>query len=183
MLVANRFHFENNCAILSIDGGYPENGRFEMILQMLKQNPSLTVFGIHDSGVEGLHLPLSLRSDSWFPERTVRIVDLGLRPLHVLKSSFLLTYESPSNVPPEIAAHLRPEEVTWLKQGDLAELASLRPARLMRAIYQGFNLAGRMPTGQADADGGVVFVGSPGSGGEVWVDNRGGDVFAPDSFG
>src|SRR5205814_1245814 len=39
LLVANNFHFENNCAILSIDG-YPKRP-FLIIKKMLKKNPRL----------------------------------------------------------------------------------------------------------------------------------------------
>jgi DNA-directed RNA polymerase subunit RPC12/RpoP len=183
MLVANRFHFENNCAILSLDGRFPENGRFAMILQMLKRNPDLTVFGIHDASIDGLQLPLLLRTEPWFPERSVRVVDLGLRPLHVMKGGFLLTTAKAALLPTEIESRLTPEEADWLKQGNVAELASLRPARLMRAIYQGFNQTNAMPAGHMGPDG-VVIVGGPGYGGDPWVgDGRGADVFAADSFG
>jgi DNA-directed RNA polymerase subunit RPC12/RpoP len=183
MLVANRFHFENNCAILAADGRYPANRAYDMILQMLKQNPALTVFALHDASAEGLRLSLNLREANWFPDRRVRLVDLGLRPLHVLKGGFLLKPETPSPVPPEIASRLTPEELTWLKQGDIVELSALRPARLMRAIYQGFNQVNAMPSGGID-DGGVVIIGGNNYGSDVWVgDGNGADVFATDSFG
>src|SRR5262249_35438383 len=51
LLVANNFHFENNCAVLSIDG-YPK-GPFAVIKAMLKRNPRLLVFVVHDSTPEG----------------------------------------------------------------------------------------------------------------------------------
>jgi hypothetical protein len=41
LLIANNFHFENNCAILSITG-YPQ-GIFETMMQMLRRNPDLKV--------------------------------------------------------------------------------------------------------------------------------------------
>ncbi len=184
MLVANRFHFENNCAILSSDRRYPDNGRFEMIHEMLKRNPSLTVFGIHDCSNDGMPLLLSLRGDDWFPERTVRLVALGLRPLHVMKGGFLLTSDRPSSLETEIASLLRTEEVEWLKRGEIAEIESLRPARLMRAIYLGFNQANVMPATNTGPDGVVVFGGGQGYGGDVWAgDGRSPDVYAMDSFG
>ena len=52
LLIANNFHFENNCAVLSI-GGYPE-GPFELVRTMLKRNPKLQVFALHDASVAGL---------------------------------------------------------------------------------------------------------------------------------
>ena len=52
LLIANNFHFENNCAILSI-GGYPK-GPFELVRTMLKRNPKLQVFALHDASVRRL---------------------------------------------------------------------------------------------------------------------------------
>jgi len=185
MLVANRFHFENNCAILSRDGRYPDNGRFDDILDMLKRNPNLTVFAIHDATREGLRLPLDLRAENWFTDRSVRVVDLGLRPIHVMKGGFMLTGGTAVALPREIATLLKPEEATWLTQGNVAELASLRPARLMRAIYQGFNQVSAMPaSAQDEGVGGVVMVGGYGYGPDVWATGGGGaDISATDSFG
>ena len=54
LLLANNFHFENNCAVLSIDG-YPP-GPFETVRTMLKRNPKLQVFALHDATVEGCTL-------------------------------------------------------------------------------------------------------------------------------
>lgn len=189
MLVANRFHFENNCAILSRDGRYPDNGRFDTILEMLKRNPDLTVFAIHDASREGMKLPLDLRAENWFPERSVRIMDLGLRPIQVMKGGFMLTGSATAvALPREIAASLKQEEATWLTQGNIAELAALRPARLMRAIYLGFNQAAAMTASAQDEDErGIIFVGGYGYGPNVWVAGGGGgtgvDASAADSFG
>ncbi|NEQ71794.1 MAG: hypothetical protein F6K23_01065 [Okeania sp. SIO2C9] len=51
-LIANNFHFENNCAVLSIDG-YPEN-IFSTVMQMLKQNPDLKVYAFHSATPRGV---------------------------------------------------------------------------------------------------------------------------------
>ena len=40
-LIANNFHFEHNCAVLSIDG-YPQN-IFTTVMEMLRQNPDLKI--------------------------------------------------------------------------------------------------------------------------------------------
>ncbi|HEX5871959.1 MAG TPA: hypothetical protein VFY65_16130, partial [Longimicrobium sp.] len=71
MLVANRFHFEHNCAVLSRDG-YPD-GIAETVKEMLRRNPRLTVFALHDASPDGCHLPLILREPEWFPDPGVRI--------------------------------------------------------------------------------------------------------------
>jgi lysylphosphatidylglycerol synthetase-like protein (DUF2156 family) len=44
LLIANNFHFENNCAILSITG-YPQS-IFNTTVQMLRRNPHLKVYGL-----------------------------------------------------------------------------------------------------------------------------------------
>ena len=63
----------------------------------------------------------------------------------------------------------------WLERGNTAELAALRPARLMRAIYQGFARAG-----QIGADpGSDTLADTP----LIWIHDGGADVYAADSFG
>lgn len=173
LLVANRFHFENSCAILSRDG-YPHNR--VTILEMLHRNPRLTVFALHDASVPGCSLPRDLRQDPWFPEPAVRIFDLGLRPQHVQKMPMILTHGGKTSVPPELARELSDEEVTWLAEGSVAELEAIRPARLMRAIYQGFARANEAGAGGPDS----------GAGGIIWIDGGyggPGHVYAADSFG
>ncbi|MBD0275629.1 MAG: hypothetical protein ICV73_27340, partial [Acetobacteraceae bacterium] len=59
MLVANRFHFEHNCAVLSRDG-FPE-AIGETVKNMLRRNPQLTVFALHDASPDGCMRPLDLR--------------------------------------------------------------------------------------------------------------------------
>ena len=54
LLLANNFHFENNCAVLSVDG-YPQ-GPFETVRTMLKRNPRLQVFALHDATLAGCGL-------------------------------------------------------------------------------------------------------------------------------
>src|SRR5262249_59661346 len=65
LLLANNFHFENNCAVLSIDG-YPK-GPFETVRAMLKRNPRLQVFALHDASFAGCALAHRLANDTaWF---------------------------------------------------------------------------------------------------------------------
>jgi hypothetical protein len=70
------------------------------------------------------------------------------------------------------------EEVAWLEEGHAAEIAAIRPARLMRAIYQGFARANQLSESSEDADGDFV-----GTGFYVWGYDGGADVVAADSFG
>lgn len=136
MLIANRFHSENNCAILSLDG-YPYN-RTDSVLTMLRRNPQLMVYTLHDASVEGCRLSLRLRQPDWFPESTVVIFDLGLFPRQAEAQKLSVINGLAQTIPNEVRQKLIPKEVAWLEQGNVAELAAVRPAQLMRAIYQGF---------------------------------------------
>jgi hypothetical protein len=78
LLIANNFHFENNCAVLSVDG-YPEP-LFDTVRAMLKRNPKLHVFALHDSSPAGCRLAHRLRTNpEWFAGQG-KVTDVGLRP-------------------------------------------------------------------------------------------------------
>lgn len=160
MLVANNLHFETNCAVLSLDG-YP-GPRTATILEMLRRNPNLTVFALHDASPEGLLLPGELRKDTTFPEATVRIVELGLLPRHAIQGKMILTKRPPATVDGSLHPALRPDEIEWLRKGAVAELETMRPDRMMRAIAQGFSRAGL--AGDDGPDGGFIWIGDPGYG-------------------
>ena len=136
MLVANNFHFENNCAILSVDG-YPEDIT-DIVMEMLRRNPDLKVFALHDASAEGCKLPLILREEKWFPDQAITVIDLGLRPQHVKKMRVFTLTDRRQTVPTELRELLTAEEVAWLEQGNTVELEVLRPEGLIRAIYRGF---------------------------------------------
>ena len=178
MLVANQFHFENNCAILSLDG-YPY-GTAATIKTMLARNPNLKVFALHNATMNGCRMTKTLRHKEWFPDTTVRLIDLGLRPLHVIKGSLIMLQGTPQKFQVgTTSTSLTSEEIAWLELGNTAELPALRPHKLMRAIYQGFARAGQMDDATVGPDG-VILVDS---GPSIWVYDSGADVFAADSFG
>jgi hypothetical protein len=178
MLVANHFHFENNCAILSLDG-YPF-GTADTIKTMLARNASLKVFALHDATMSGCRMTQLLRRPEWFPETSVRLIDLGLRPLHVLKGDLIMLQGAPLRFQiGTTSTSLNAEEIAWLEQGNRAELSALRPHKLMRAIYQGFARAGQTDSGNVGSDGILVVDSGP----SIWVYDSGADVYAADSFG
>jgi hypothetical protein len=178
MLVANHFHFENNCAILSLDG-YPYSAA-PTIMTMLARNPGLQVFALHDACIEGCGMARLLRSADWFPNPAVRIIDLGMRPAHIIKSNLIALLHSPRKFPVgTTSASVSQEEITWLETGFSAELDTLRPHKLMRAIYQGFAKYGQAAQGEIDDDGVVIVDSGP----SIWVYDSGADVYAADSFG
>ena len=178
MLVANRFHFENNCAILSLNG-YPEHAR-DTVMSMLRRNPNLTVFTVHSASYAGMRLAGHMREEPWFPDRAVRIVDLGLRPQHAVKLKLIAQLESPGANDASGVPSMSAEEVKWLADGYFVDLAALRPGRLMKAIYQGFARANRDLANATTDDNGVVIYSDPGG---MWIGDPGADVYASDSFG
>jgi hypothetical protein len=143
MLVANGFDIEHKCAVLSRDG-YPD-GAADMIRETLRRNPRLTVFALHDASPDGCQLPLDLRDPEWFPEPSVRVVDLGLRPETVTRLDLPWIPGTPvqwSSWTPELIELLSYEDRRWLAAGNVYELAALPSAQLMRAAYEGIVAAG-----------------------------------------
>jgi DNA-directed RNA polymerase subunit RPC12/RpoP len=178
MLVANRFHFEHNCAVLSADG-YPY-GIVETVKQMLRRNPRLTVFALHDASLAGCALPATLRRAEWFPHRAVRVVDMGLRPWTVRQEGLPSLSGGAGHVAPEMRASFPPEDVEWLEAGSYTELDVLTPRMLIRELQAAFVRTGQPGDGAYD---GV----RTSSAGWVWLPDlpeRGGaDTAATDGFG
>ncbi len=140
-LIANNFHFENNCAVLSITG-YPEN-IFDTILEMVKQNPELKVYALHHCTPKGIGLVHHLRtSDNWFAGRDVTIYDLGLLPRQILETSDAFVkklaecQKQAKELSPEVRQSLSQEEIEWLESGLFVELESFTPKKLLRVVSQ-----------------------------------------------
>jgi hypothetical protein len=178
MLVANRFHFEHNCAVLSVDG-YPD-GIADTVKEMLRRNPRLTVFALHDASPGGCLLPLTLREPEWFPDPSIRIVDLGLRPGTARRQRVPALPGKRAQVSPRLGEILSPEDVAWLAAGHTAELAALRPAQLLRVVYRGIVAAGPNDGSSSSGGGGTSDAGEV-----IWIGDmsRGADTAAVDGFG
>lgn len=146
-LIANNFHFENNCAVLSVKG-YPKN-IFDTMLTLVKSNPNLKVYSLHNCTPEGISLAHYLRTNQkWFLDSNITIYDIGLSPHHILRSfkfyvrsaeSYTQQLSLPSaqqvaSLPSEILRNLSPEEIEWLSMGLYVELESLTPKKLLRVI-------------------------------------------------
>ncbi|MGK7877055.1 MAG: hypothetical protein AB4426_28320 [Xenococcaceae cyanobacterium] len=184
MLIANNFHFENNCAILSISG-YPQS-IFETIMTMLRRNPELRVFALHDCSPAGMEVVHQLRTDrAWFAASDVVIVDIGLLPRQIMaagKNMFVLnshrSAQAAQDLAPEIRQTLSHEELQWLDAGNLVELESFTPQTLIRilqrSIASGLEID-EIATGLEinEADSGLLLMG----GGAY------GYIYALDSFG
>jgi hypothetical protein len=173
LLLANNFHFENNCAVLSVEG-YPE-GPFETVRTMLQRNPRLQVFALHDATGPGCRLAYRLAHDrKWFPGHV--IVDVGLRPLHAPPLHGLILMAAESVAPGDAVTQ---EEAEWLSKYSL-ELAAIRPEQVLKRLYRAINRRADDPDPRRTADndsssGSSGCGGGGGDGGRVDTDS--------DSFG
>ncbi|MBD2093469.1 hypothetical protein H6F67_26895 [Microcoleus sp. FACHB-1515] len=174
-LIANNVHFENNCAILSI-GGYPQN-IFNTVIEMLRRNPDLKVYALHDASAIGVSLIYQLRSSSeWFANQAVTILDLGVSPRQILANRNLFVQKSEAmaqaarQLPDAVRQSLTAQEIAWLEAGNCVELESFTPQRLLRVVNYG--LAQTDP----QSNDGLILVDDGAAYG-------GGYVFVSDSFG
>ena len=130
-LLHNNFHFEHNCAVLSYDG-YPE-ASFETVLRMIRNNPDIELFALHDCTMKGCMLANHLRtSGDWF-RRGPLVQDIGLRPEHVggLKGCYLEVTgldASPGDV-------LTAREARFLAQYAV-EFTAIRPERVLKRVFR-----------------------------------------------
>ncbi len=150
LLLANHFHFENNCAVLSYEG-YPP-GPFEMVRTMLKRNPRLQVFALHDATRDGCRLAYQLANDpAWFKDQA-RVTDVGLRPGQARPFRGLLL-RAPARV---LAGDgVTAQEADWLSR-HLLELAAIRPEQVLKRLFRAINRKlDREKKSGSDGDGGA----------------------------
>jgi hypothetical protein len=157
ILLANDFHFENNCAVLTIDG-YPA-GVFEVVRKMIRANPKIEVFALHDCTPEGLRVqPRLTEEEAWFKGR--RVVDVALNPsqAEAFREAWLPTPRIVGSGP------WSPSDAAWLREWTL-RLAAIPPyqliKRLFRAMQQGGADSETAMTAGGDGGGGDGFVPVP----------------------
>lgn len=165
LLIANNFHFENNCAILSITG-YPQS-IFHTAMEMLRRNPDLKVYALHDCSPSGMGLVHRLRSSpQWFPDSSITIIDVGLSPRQVLAAPGMFIQTSTDSataarqMPTEARYSLSGSEIIWLEAGNFVELESFTPQRLIHILNRG--IAGSRELGSDTDMGGLFLVGDSG---------------------
>jgi hypothetical protein len=172
LLIANNFHFENNCAVLSITG-YPQS-IFDTTMQMLRRNPDLKVYALHDCSPSGIGLVHRLRtSANWFANSNVMIFDVGLLPRQIFASPnvFIQASEESAQAAKQLPAAIRQDlsttELKWLEAGKFVELESFTPQKLIQVLNRG--IAGSRNLESDDSS--LILVGDTGF------------VYASDSFG
>jgi uncharacterized membrane protein YgcG len=146
LLLANNFHFENNCAVLSIDG-YPE-AQFETVRAMLKRNPRLRVFALHDATPAGCRLAHTLATDSAWFAAPVTVTDVGLRPGQAQVFRGLFRPHSGNRV--QAGKGISASEGAWLSEYAL-ELAVIRPEQVLKRLYKALT---RTDSGDGGGDSG-----------------------------
>ena len=175
-LIANNFHFENNCAVLSINQ-YPYT-LFDIVMKMLRNNENLKVYTLHDASWKGLCMLDKLKNEKiWFAEQpSAQIIDLGLVPRQFEKRKAFIekSYESQSasELSDSVKNSLSATEIKWLDEGNVVRVESIAPRALLRLIT-----AGIATSRDPDKKDALVPVDS-GSG-----DTGGIYVFTGDSFG
>ncbi|MEH2109197.1 hypothetical protein [Nostoc sp.] len=174
LLIANNFHFENNCAILSITG-YPQS-IFDTTMQMLRRNPDLKVYAVHDCNPRGIGLVHRLKTNaSWFLDSEIVIIDIGLTPRQIIATKRgMFIQSSPESaqaakqLPEEVRQTLSTEELTWLESGNFVEIESFTPQRIIKVLQKG--IAGSLNLESDDSS--LLFVGDTGN-----------DIYTVQSFG
>ena len=136
LLLANRFHFENNCAVLAVDG-YPPQA-FEIVRTMLRNNPRLVVVALHDASIAGCQLAHRLRHDpGWFKDG-VAVVDAGLRPVHARSFKGQMQRNRPARAVP-VGAGISADEASWLARNTLA-LAVVVPEQIIKRLFRAISI-------------------------------------------
>ncbi|MDZ8052837.1 MAG: hypothetical protein RMX68_032175 [Aulosira sp. ZfuVER01] len=173
-LISNNFHFENNCAILSVTG-YPQS-IFDTTMEMLRRNPELKVYALHDCSPKGISLVHQLRtSPKWFLNSNVTIIDIGILPRQVIATKRgMFIQASPDSAQAakdlfgEIRQNLTAEELAWLDSGKFVELESLTPQRIIKVLQRGITGSQNL----AIDDSSLILVGDTGN-----------DIYFVESFG
>ena len=174
LLIANNFHFENNCAILSITG-YPQS-IFNTTMEMLRRNPDLKVYAIHDCSPKGVSLVNHLRtSERWFLNSNVTIIDIGLLPRQIIatkRGMFIQSSPDLATAAKQLAGEIRQnftsEELIWLDAGNFVELESFTPQRLIQILLSAISGSSNL---ESD-DSSLILIGDSGN-----------DIYMVESFG
>ena len=102
---------------------------------MLRRNPRLDIFALHDATPFGCRVAHRLATDrEWFRGRTV--YDVGLRPRQVKARREYWLHSDVRSVEP--GGGLSEEEAAWLARYRM-ELAVYRPETILRALFRAIN--------------------------------------------
>jgi hypothetical protein len=163
LLISNNFHFENNCAILAIDR-YPQS-IFNTTMEMLRRNPDLKVYALHDCSPQGLQLIHRLREQEiWFPDPIIPIIDVGVLPRQIMNNTNVMTPQSTESaqlaqqLSVDLRSSLTAAELVWLDAGCYLELESFSPQKLIQILQRAINESREL----AMIEGGDLLMMNPG---------------------
>ncbi|MFP4438302.1 MAG: hypothetical protein ACLFVO_13735 [Chloroflexaceae bacterium] len=131
MLLANLFHMETSCAVLSLAAATPLP---DALRTMLQRTPEAGVYLLHDAGAEGVALAAQVRARLELPD-TIPLMPIGLRPAHALRLHLFATRTPPVVIEQQDwPTSLTSRERAWIEAGWCAEVAAVKPARLLLAL-------------------------------------------------
>ncbi|MFJ1757761.1 hypothetical protein [Kitasatospora sp. NPDC088134] len=138
MLLANRLHLEGACPIVT-----PERLPLEpRLLAALGRAEGAVVHVLHDASPAGLELFRRVREHAG-PGLLVRTA--GLLPRHAAALHLAAHGGRPRPAAGTLPAELPAAERDWLAGGRVAELAAVRPARLLRTVLRTLRGGGFAP--------------------------------------
>jgi hypothetical protein len=153
VLLANNFHFENNCAVLSVNG-HPAHA-FATVRGMLRNNPRIEVYVLHDCTPEGCTLATTLREDAAWFKGVGQVFDVALRPAQArkMKASW-----QPGAAAVEKHPALSEDDRRFLAD-HAVELAAIRPEQLVKALFRAMTIlpAAAGSSGDTGASSDVVL--------------------------
>lgn len=135
MLLANEFHIELACPILTWAEAIPA-----AIHRMIQRSQAVEIYLLHDASPDGLALASDARRNLGIDTMAhVALLPLGLRPTQAQQLN-LFAQQMTSPPAQAIPYPLTPAERQWLTAGWVAEVEAIPPERLLRALR--WNLLG-----------------------------------------
>jgi hypothetical protein len=125
MLRANELHMESACPVYALDD-LPLDPRIGTALE----RGDGTVFVLHDASLAGVAAVAAVRKAVAVP-----VDALGLRPAHAA-ALHLTRGRGERGTPGEETRSWAPWERDWLARGNIAEVAAVPPARLLRTVHR-----------------------------------------------
>jgi hypothetical protein len=131
MLLANDFHIELACPVLTVTEAAPLPAP---LVAMLSRTPDSRVYYLHNADAGGISIIPTLREQMNLPA-AIPLTAMGLRPSHA-KSMHLFAFQKQlaQNKIEDWPYYLSARERTWLEAGWHVELEAVSPVRLLRVL-------------------------------------------------
>ena len=159
LLLANGFHGDHKCAVLSASG-YPA-WAYELLMPRFREAPPASIVVLHDADVAGCRLAGEVKSGSrWFGGvENVEVVDAGLRPGDATRFRGVYLDGSAADV---LTDRVLVDEAKWLAKHRLELEAA--PPRALLAVLAGILIRREADPPREDGDDGGWWGAGPWSG-------------------